>query len=75
MSEIKINVLQILEREGLTQSVVQVNSNKVGLIMLTQLVRAISENMGVSTNRLLEEVKNLVPQVQANIQKNEGASK
>ena len=71
MAEIKINMLQILERDGLTQPVVQVNSNKVGLVMLTQLVMAISENTGVSTNMLLAEVKNLVPQVQANINNNE----
>ncbi|MBK5076261.1 hypothetical protein IL308_05575 [Lactococcus lactis] len=71
MAEIKINMLQILERDGLTQPVVQVNSNKVGLVMLTQLVMAISENTGVSTNMLLAEVKNLAPQVQANVQKNE----
>lgn len=71
MAEIKINMLQILERDGLTQPVVQVNSNKVGLVMLTQLVMAISENTGVSANMLLAEVKNLVPQVQANIKNNE----
>lgn len=71
MAEIKINMLQILERDGLTQPVVQVNSNKVGLVMLTQLVMAISQNTGVPTNMLLAEVKNLVPQVQANIKNNE----
>ncbi|WDA68484.1 hypothetical protein [Lactococcus lactis] len=71
MAEIKINMLQILERDGLTQPVVQINSNKVGLVMLTQLVMAISENTGVPTNMLLAEVKNLVPQVQANVKNNE----
>ncbi|WDA68724.1 hypothetical protein [Lactococcus lactis] len=71
MAEIKINMLQILERDGLTQPVVQVNSNKVGIIMLTKLVMAISEEKKIPTNMLLAEVKNLVPQVQANVKNNE----
>ncbi|MCT1181494.1 hypothetical protein [Lactococcus lactis] len=71
MAEIKINLIQVTEREGVLNSILQVDDGKKGMIMLTGLLLMISEMSNVSLDETLAEIKVLAPQLEANIKKNE----
>lgn len=71
MAEIKINLIQVTEREGVLNPILQVDDGKKGMIMLTGLLLMISEMSNVSLDETLAEIKVLAPQLEANIKKNE----
>lgn len=73
MAEIKINLIQVTEREGVLNPILQVDDGKKGMIMLTGLLLMISEMSNVSLDETLAEIKVLAPQLEANIKKNERA--
>lgn len=73
MAEIKINLIQVTERDGVLNPILQVTDDKKGMVMLTGLLLMISEMSNVSLDRTLAEIKVLAPQLEANIKKNESA--
>lgn len=73
MAEIKINLIQVTERDGVLNPILQVNDGKKGMIMLSGLLLMVSEMSNVTLDKTLEEIKVLAPQIEANIKKNESA--
>lgn len=71
MAEIKINFIQVTERDGVLNPILQVADGKKGMIMLTGLLMMISEMSNVTLDKTLEEIKVLAPQIEENIKKNE----
>lgn len=71
MAEIKINLIQVTERDGVLNPILQVTDGKKGMIMLTGLLMMISEMSNVTLDKTLEEIKVLAPQIEENIKKNE----
>ncbi|MQQ79562.1 hypothetical protein GFV15_00970 [Lactococcus lactis] len=71
MAEIKINLIQVTERDGVLNPILQVDDGKKGMIMLTGLLLMISEMSNVTLDKTLEEIKVLAPQIEENIKKNE----
>ncbi|MGN8064994.1 hypothetical protein ACTCUF_00360 [Lactococcus lactis] len=71
MAEIKINLIQVTERDGVLNPILQVADGKKGMIMLTGLLMIISEMSNVTLDKTLEEIKVLAPQIEENIKKNE----
>lgn len=71
MAEIKINLIQVTERDGVLNPILQVADGKKGMIMLTGLLMMISEMSNVTLDKTLEEIKVLAPQIEENIKKNE----
>ncbi|MCI1072562.1 hypothetical protein [Lactococcus lactis] len=71
MAEIKINLIQVTERDGVLNPILQVDDGKKGMIMLTGLLMMISEMSNVTLDKTLEEIKVLAPQLEENIKKNE----
>ncbi|WEA55289.1 hypothetical protein [Lactococcus lactis] len=71
MAEIKINLIQVTERDGVLNPILQVDDGKKGMIMLTGLLLMISEMSNVTLDKTLEEIKVLAPQLEENIKKNE----
>ncbi|MCT1226927.1 hypothetical protein EFM07_05245 [Lactococcus lactis] len=71
MEEIKINLIQVTERDGVLNPILQVDDGKKGMIMLTGLLLMISEMSNVTLDKTLEEIKVLAPQLEENIKKNE----
>lgn len=70
MAEIKINLIQVTERDGVLNPILQVADGKKGMIMLTGLLMMISEMSNVTLDKTLEEIKVLAPQIEENIKKN-----
>ncbi|MCW2281958.1 hypothetical protein [Lactococcus lactis] len=73
MAEIKINLIQVTERDGVLNPILQVTDGKKGMIMLSGLLLMVSEMSNVSLDETLAEIKVLAPQIEANIKKNESA--
>lgn len=73
MAEIKINLIQVTERDGVLNPILQVSDGKKGMVMLTGLLLMISEMSNVSLDETLAEIKVLAPQLEANIKSNESA--
>lgn len=73
MAEIKINLIQVTERDGVLNPILQVTDGKKGMIMLSGLLLMVSEMSNVTLDKTLEEIKVLAPQIEANIKKNESA--
>ncbi|KST82950.1 hypothetical protein [Lactococcus lactis] len=71
MAEIKINLIQVTERDGVLNPILQVTDAKKGMVMLTGLLMMISEMSNVTLDKTLEEIKVLAPQIEENIKKNE----
>ncbi|AUS69149.1 hypothetical protein [Lactococcus lactis] len=71
MAEIKINLIQVTERDGVLNPILQVTDGKKGMVMLTGLLMMISEMSNVTLDKTLEEIKVLAPQIEENIKKNE----
>lgn len=71
MAEIKINLIQVTERDGVLNPILQVTDGKKGMIMLTGLLMMISEMSNVTLDDTLAEIKVLAPQIEGNIKKNE----
>jgi len=71
MAEIKMNFIQITEQDGVLNPILQVADSKKGMIMLTGLLMMISEMSNVTLDVTLAEIKNLAPQIEENIKKNE----
>lgn len=71
MAEIKINLIQVTERDGVLNPILQVTDGKKGMIMLSGLLLMVSEMSNVTLDKTLEEIKVLAPQIEANIKKNE----
>lgn len=71
MAEIKINLIQVTERDGVLNPILQVTDGKKGMVMLTGLLMMISEMSNVTFDKTLEEIKVLAPQIEENIKKNE----
>ncbi|CDG05676.1 hypothetical protein [Lactococcus lactis] len=71
MAEIKINLIQVTECDGVLNPILQVADGKKGMIMLTGLLMMISEMSNVTLDKTLEEIKVLAPQIEENIKKNE----
>ncbi|MDG4959933.1 hypothetical protein [Lactococcus lactis] len=71
MAEIKMNLIQVTERDGVLNPILQVADGKKGMIMLTGLLMMISEISNVTLEKTLEEIKVLAPQIEENIKKNE----
>ncbi|MGF7407647.1 hypothetical protein [Lactococcus lactis] len=71
MAEIKINLIQVTERDGVLNPILQVTDGKKGMIMLTGLMMMISEMSNVTLDDTLAEIKVLAPQIEENIKKNE----
>lgn len=71
MAEIKINLIQVTERDGVLNPILQVTDGKKGMVMLTGLLMMISEMSNVRLVKTLEEIKVLAPQIEENIKKNE----
>lgn len=71
MAEIKINLIQVTERDGVLNPILQVDDGKKGMIMLTGLLLMISEMSNVTLDKTLEEINVLAPQLEENIKKNE----
>ncbi|BDH85006.1 hypothetical protein [Lactococcus lactis] len=71
MAEIKINLIQVTERDGVLNPILQVTDGKKGMIMLSGLLMMISEMSNVTLDKTLEEIKVLAPQIEENIKKNE----
>ena len=71
MAEIKMNFIQITEQDGVLNPILQVADSKKGMIMLTGLLMMISEMSNVTLDVTLTEIKNLAPQIEENIKKNE----
>ena len=71
MAEIKINLIQVIERDGVLNPILQVTDGKKGMVMLTGLLMMISEMSNVTLDKTLEEIKVLAPQIEENIKKNE----
>lgn len=72
MAEIRINMIQVTEQNGVLNPIVQVNDDKKGMVMLTGLLMIISEMSNRPLDDALAEIKKLAPQIEANIQKNQG---
>ncbi|MGF7486173.1 hypothetical protein [Lactococcus lactis] len=72
MAEKFINLIQITEHNGKTAPIIQVNNENTGMIMLTNLVMSVSQISNKPMTRVLAEIKNLAPQIEANINKNQG---
>lgn len=71
MAEIKINLIQVTERDGVLNPILQVTDGKKGMVMLTGLLMMVSEMSNVTLDKTLEEIKVLAPQIEENIKKNE----
>lgn len=71
MAEIQINLIQVTERDGVLNPILQVTDGKKGMVMLTGLLMMISEMSNVTLDKTLEEIKVLAPQIEENIKKNE----
>ena len=71
MAEIKINLIQVTERDGVLNPILQVTDGKKGMIMLSGLLLMVSEMSNVTLDKTLEEIKLLAPQIEENIKKNE----
>ncbi|MDG4974699.1 hypothetical protein OGZ44_10635 [Lactococcus lactis] len=71
MAEIKINLIQVTERDGVLNPILQVTDGKKGMIMLSGLLMMISEMSNVTLDKTLEEIKVLAPQIEENIKKKE----
>ncbi|MCQ4972467.1 hypothetical protein [Lactococcus lactis] len=71
MAEIKINLIQVTERDGVLNPILQVTDDKKGMVMLTGLLMMISEMSNVTLDKTLEEIKVLAPQIEENRKKNE----
>lgn len=71
MAEIQINLIQVTERDGVLNPILQVTDGKKGMVMLTGLLMMISEMSNVTLDKTLEEIKVLAPQIEENINKNE----
>ena len=71
MAEIKINLIQVTERDGVLNPILQVTDGKKGMIMLSGLLLMVSEMSNVTLDKTLEEIKVLAPQIEENIKKNE----
>lgn len=71
MAEIKINLIQVTERDGVLNPILQVTDGKKGMIMLAGLMMMISEMSNVTLDDTLAEIKVLAPQIEENIKKNE----
>lgn len=71
MAEIKMNLIQVTERDGVLNPILQVTDGKKGMVMLTGLLMMISEMSNVTLDKTLEEIKVLAPQIEENIKKNE----
>lgn len=71
MAEIKINLIQVTERDGVLNPILQVTDGKKGMVMLTGLLMMISEMSNVTLDKTLEEIKVLAPQIEENIKKSE----
>lgn len=70
MAEIKINLIQVTERDGVLNPILQVTDGKKGMVMLTGLLMMISEMSNVTLDDTLAEIKVLAPQIEENIKKN-----
>ena len=70
MAEFKINLIQVTERDGVLNPILQVTDGKKGMVMLTGLLMMISEMSNVILDDTLAEIKVLAPQIEENIKKN-----
>lgn len=70
MAEFKINLIQVTERDGVLNPILQVTDGKKGMVMLTGLLMMISEMSNVTLDDTLAEIKVLAPQIEENIKKN-----
>jgi hypothetical protein len=70
MAEIKMNLIQVTEHDGVLNPILQVTDGKKGMVMLTGLLMMISQMSNVTLDKTLEEIKVLAPQIEENIKKN-----